>query len=161
MFLTELSCFSTSTRERIPVIIDRGKIVAIARDSFGKEVARHVLETTGEAVALKMEAENADWKSDGMDLQYIKVYAVDSEGRIVPTFKVEATFDISGEEKLIAVDNGDHSSNELFSGTQRTMYKGFAMAILRAKQTAGTVNFKVSVKGLKPAEKILQTIIPK
>ena len=134
-----------------------GKIVAIARDSSGKEVARHVLETTGEAVALKIVPENVDWKSDGMDLQYTKVYAVDTEGRVVPNFNAEVTFDISGEAKLIAVDNGDHSSDELFSGNHRKMYKGFAMAILRSKQKAGKVNVMVSVKGLKPAEKILTT----
>jgi beta-galactosidase len=138
-----------------------GKIVAIARNSSGKEVARHELETTGEAVALKIETENADWKADGMDLQYVKVYAVDKEGRVVPTFKGEATFEISGEAKLIAVDNGDHSSDELFSGTKRTMYRGFAMAILRAKQTPGKANVEVSVKGLKAAEKTLQTTLPK
>jgi beta-galactosidase len=132
-----------------------GNIIAIARNIAGKEIARHTIETTGAAVALKIVAENADWKSDGMDLQYVKVYAVDSEGRVVPTFNGEATFDISGEAKLIAVDNGDHSSDELFSGNRRKMFKGFAMAILRAKQTAGKVNVKISVNGLKTAEEVL------
>lgn len=134
-----------------------GKIVAIAKDISGKEVSRHVLETTGEAVALKIVTENADWKADGMDLQYIKIYAVDKEGRIVPTFKGEATFDISGEAKLIAVDNSDHSSEELFSGNKRTMFKGFAMAIVRSKQTAGNVTIKASAIGLKPAEVKIKT----
>jgi len=106
---------------------------------------------------LKMVTENANWRSDGMDLQYVKVYAVDSKDRVVPTFDGEATFDIAGEAKLIAVDNGDHSSDELFAGTKRKMYKGFAMAILRAKQTAGTVNVRVSVRGLNAAEIILNT----
>ena len=131
-----------------------GKIVAIAKNNSGKEIARHTLETTGEPVALKMVPENADWRSDGMDLQYIRVYAVDSEGRIVHTFNGEATFDISGEAKLIALDNGDHSTDELFSGDRRKMYRGFAMAILRAKQTAGKVNVRVSVNGLKAVEKV-------
>lgn len=134
-----------------------GKIVAIAKDVSGKEIARHVLETTGEAVALKIVTENADWKADGMDLQYIKIYAVDKEGRTVPTFKGEATFDISGEAKLIAVDNGDHSSEELFSGNKRTMFKGFAMAIARSKQTAGNVTIKASAVGLKSAENKIKT----
>lgn len=48
-----------------------GNIIAIARNN-GKEVARHMLETTGKAKALKIELENADWKADGMDLQYVK-----------------------------------------------------------------------------------------
>ncbi|WP_460550603.1 glycoside hydrolase family 2 TIM barrel-domain containing protein [Ferruginibacter profundus] len=134
-----------------------GKIIAIAKDGTGKEVARHMLETTGDAVAVKIVTENANWKADGINLQYIRVYAVDKEGRTVPTFKGDATFEISGEATLIAVDNGDHSSDELFSGTQRKMYKGFAMAILRAKQTAGKVKVTILVKGLKPAEKILST----
>ena len=43
-----------------------GNIIAIARNN-GKEVARHMLETTGKAKALKIELENADWKADGMD----------------------------------------------------------------------------------------------
>jgi beta-galactosidase len=133
-----------------------GNIVAIARNS-GKEVARHKLETTGKAVALRMEAENGNWKADGMDLQYVKVYAVDSKGRVVPTSDGEVTFDVSGAAKLFAVDNGNHSSDELFAGNKRQLHNGFAMAILRSDQTGGEVKIKASVKGLKSAEKKLAT----
>jgi beta-galactosidase len=42
--------------------------VAIARKN-GKEVARHQLETTGKAVALKMEAENNDFKAQRNGLE--------------------------------------------------------------------------------------------
>lgn len=90
-----------------------GNIIAIARNN-GKEVARHMLETTGKAKVLKMELENADWKADGMDLQYVKVYAVDSKGRVVPATEGEVTFEVSGEARLIAVDNGDHMTDEPF-----------------------------------------------
>lgn len=128
-----------------------GKITAIAKKG-GKEVARHELETTGKAVALKIETENANWKADGMDLQYVRVYAVDSKGNKVPTATGEITFEISGPAQLIAVDNGDHSSNDLFSGNRKQLYKGFAMAILRSVQKAGTVKLKVT-GGLKQVEK--------
>jgi beta-galactosidase len=145
-----------------------GKITAIARTG-GKEVARHELETTGKAVALKIEAENASWKANGMDLQYVKVYAVDSKGRVVPTAtESEVTFDVSTVEagralpsqpvaKLIAVDNGDHYSNELFGGSKRQLHNGFALAILRSSQTTGSVKIKASAAGLKSAEKVLKT----
>jgi len=131
-----------------------GKITAIARKG-GKIVAQQELETTGKAVKLVLEAENADWKADGMDLQYVKVYAVDSKGRKVPNATGELTFDVNGAASLIAVDNGDHSSDELFAGNKKGLYKGFAMAILRAAQTAGKVKLKVSAAGLKQAEIIL------
>jgi beta-galactosidase len=134
-----------------------GKIVAVARKD-GKEVARHQLETTGKATALHAEVENSDWKSGGMDLQYIRVYAVDSKGRKVPDYKGEVTFEISGESRLIAVDNGDHATNKIFSENNKIdLYNGFAMAILRSTQNAGETTMKVSVKGLKSVERKLIT----
>lgn len=135
-----------------------GKVIAIARNN-GKEVARHQLETTGKATALKMVIENPnDWKADGMDLQYVKVYAVDSKGRVVPTTEGEVTFEVSGEAKLIAVDNGDHYTDELFSGNTKKLHKGFVMAILRSNQTGGEVKIKASCKGLKS---VVKTVLSK
>jgi beta-galactosidase len=133
-----------------------GTITAIARNN-GKEVARHSLETTGKAIALKIETENTAWKADGMDLQYVKVVAVDSKGRIVPTAEGEVVFTVSGAAKLIAIDNGDHNIDQLFSGNTIKLHNGFAMAILRAQQAAGEVTINASVNGLKKAEQKLVT----
>lgn len=133
-----------------------GNVVAIARNG-GEEVARHTLETTGKATALKMEIENTDWKSGGMDLQYVRVYAVDSKGRVVPGYEGEVVFEISGSAKLIAVDNGDHSTDELFSGNQKALHKGFVMAVLRSNRMAGEVRITASSKGLKSANKKMKT----
>ncbi|MFV0606225.1 MAG: glycoside hydrolase family 2 TIM barrel-domain containing protein [Niabella sp.] len=132
-----------------------GKIVAIARTN-GKEVARHQLETTGKAVALKIETENNNWRANGMDLQYIKVYAVDSKGRHVFTAApADVVFEVSGAAKLLAVDNGDHFSDALFNSNSRKLYNGFAMAIVRSGQTPGKVTVKVTANGLKTAEKVI------
>lgn len=134
-----------------------GNIIAVARNN-GKEVARHRLETTGEATALKMVVENPeDWKADGMDLQYVKVYAVDNKGRVVPDTKDEVTFKVSGAARLIAVDNGDHFTDELFTGNTKKLHKGFIMAILRSDRSGGEVVITASSKGLKDAVKKLVT----
>ena len=106
---------------------------------------------------MKIDLENADWKADGMDLQYVKVYAVDSKGRVVPATEGEVTFEVSGEARLIAVDNGDHMTDELFSGNHKKLHQGFVMAILRSSQTSGNVKIKASLKGLKSAEKKMTT----
>ncbi|MDR3367378.1 MAG: DUF4982 domain-containing protein [Prevotellaceae bacterium] len=141
--------------EKVPY--SAGAVTAIARNA-GKEAARHTLETTGKAVALRMEVENpAGWRADGLDLQYVKVYAVDKKGRTTPATSGEVTFEVSGAARLIAVDNGDHSSDELFAGNKRTLHNGFAMAILRSSKTAGTAKIKATAAGLKSAEKTLTT----
>jgi len=134
----------------------KGKIKAIARNN-GKEVTSHELTTTGKAVGLKIVLENQNWKADGMDLQYAKVYAVDSKGQVVPTTTGEVTFDVSGSAKLIAVDNGNHIDDDLFNGNKRKLHNGFALAILRSSRSAGEVTLKASVNGLKSAVKKLNT----
>jgi len=132
-----------------------GTITALARTG-GKVVARHELQTTGKAVALKIEAENPAWKADGLDLQYVRVYAVDAKGNKVPTVGGELTFDVSGAASLIAVDNGNHWSDDLFAGNRKVLHNGFAMAILRAGQKAGTVKLEVTGPGLKRAGKTFE-----
>ncbi|SEN10208.1 beta-galactosidase [Duganella sp. CF517] len=128
-----------------------GTITALARTA-GKVVAQHQLETTGKAVALKIEVENPHWKADGLDLQYVRVYAVDAKGRKVPTTGGEVSFEVRGAARLIAVDNGNHWSDDLFAGNKKKLHNGFAMAILRAEQRAGTVRLSVTAPGLQGAQ---------
>lgn len=135
--------------ENIPY--EKGEIVAVARTN-GAEVIRHKLQTTGPAVALRLEVEKDEMKANGIDLQYVKVYAVDKKGRKAPTYKGEITFEVSGAAKLIAVDNGDHESNELFAGNKRMLHNGFAMAILRAEKDSGKVRIIANSDGLKTAK---------
>lgn len=138
------------------VTYEPGTILAIARKD-GKEYARHQLETAGKPVRLKMETENDNWKADGMDLQYVRVYAVDSKGRVVPTTEGSVFFDIEGDGRLIAVDNGDHSSNELFDGDTKSLYEGFAMAIIRSGRKPWKVKITAKCDGLKQASKVIMT----
>lgn len=53
-----------------------GVLLAVARKN-GKVVARHQIETTGEAVALKLVPDIETWHADGKDLMYVRIYAVD------------------------------------------------------------------------------------
>lgn len=125
-----------------------GEVVAIARTG-GKEVARHKIESTGKAVALKMEADNLNWKGDGYDLQHINLYAIDAKGRRVMDAGHLVKYKVTGDARLIAVDSGDLSSEELHVVTQRRLYQGAAMAILRAGKKGGEVTIEVHADGLK------------
>ncbi len=140
-----------------------GKLIAIARTG-GKEVARDMVETTGKAVALKVVIEGNSpvttfntktdtWKADGMSLQYLKVYAVDSKGRVVRNATNEVSIKVSGEASLVAMDNGDHYTSDLFGGVStKTMQTGFMQVILRSTQRAGKVTVEVTSPTLKGAK---------
>ncbi len=138
------------------VAYEPGTLTAVAYKG-GREVARHQIETTGKAVALKAVVENSEWKGDGMDLQYIRVYAVDKKGRHVPLLDNEVTFSVTGEATLLATDNGDHYTNELPLVNPKRMQNGFVMAILRSMRQPGAVTVTITSPSLKGAKLKLQT----
>lgn len=118
----------------------------------GQPVARHRLETTGQAVALRLTPDNNEWKADGMDLQHVRVTAVDSKGRRVHGFDGQVQFNVGGQARLVAVGNGDMSSDDLNVCGHIHLYDGSALAVLRAGKHAEKVTFAASCKGLKEAK---------
>ena len=135
-----------------------GKLVAIARNN-GREVARHQIETTSEAVRLKAETDNAAWRADGTDLQHVQVVAVDRKGRRVQTAAGEVTFAVEGPADIVGVVNGDINSNEMLVGCRRSLYNGTCTVILRSKAGAkGQVVLTASAPGMKPVKTKLHTL---
>ena len=156
-----------------------GTLEAVAYKD-GKAVARHKVETTGEAVKLSAVADRplpntrrpsptthhpspithhpSPWKADGMDLLHVKVTALDKKGRQVRTAQQEVTFSVSGEAEIVGVINGDITSHEMTVGTKRSLYNGTCTVILRATRQAGPVTLSATVQGMKPATLKLQTV---
>ena len=92
-----------------------GTLVAVAKKN-GKVVARHQIETTGEAVALKLVPDVETWHADGKDLMHVRIYAVDKKGRRVLNMKDAKAFDkltftVKGDANIVAVDNGNIASD--------------------------------------------------
>ncbi len=132
-----------------------GTLLAVARKN-GKVVARHQIETTGEAVALKMVPDAETWHADGLDLMHVRVYAVDKKGRRVMDLKdknafSKLTFTVKGDADIVAVDNGNINSDELHVGkkqlnktAERALYQGSALVILRAGTQPSKVELTVA-----------------
>ena len=127
-----------------------GSLEAVGYNA-GREIARHRIETAGKAVALRVEAETPDsWEADGMDLQYLKVYAVDRKGRRVPDFSENVTVSVEGAASLLTLDDGDHYTELLSYGVDtKAMRGGFLQVILRSKREPGTVTVNLSSPSLK------------
>ena len=141
------------------VAYEQGTIVAIAKNS-GKEVARHALETTGEAVSLKAEPDRAagEWKADGTDLLHVRLSAVDKKGRQVYEADGNVEFAVEGPAEIVGVINGDMTSNELSVGKSRHLFNGTCTVILRSSKETGKVKLTATSEGLKKAtmEYVLQ-----
>ncbi len=145
-----------------------GTLVAVARKN-GKVVARHQIETTGEAVALKLVPDIETWHADGKDLMHVRIYAVDKKGRRVLNVKDAKAFDkltftVKGDANIVAVDNGNIASDELHIGKtqleksiQRHLFQGSALVILRAGDKPGKIELSVAGEKMKAKKLVLNT----
>ena len=135
---------------------ESGYIEAVAYKD-GKVIARHRIETTGTAVKLKLMPDAEQWKADGLDLQHIRIWAVDSKGRKVYNANQELTFIVDGDAQIVGVDNGDITSEELTVGNKRRLFNGSAFVILRAGEKPSNITLQVSATGYKTVKAKLQT----
>ena len=145
-----------------------GALLAVARKN-GKVVARHQVETTGEAVALKLVPDMETWHADGKDLMHVRIYAVDKKGRRVLNVKDakafdKLTFQVKGDANIVAVDNGNITSDELHIGKtqlektiQRHLFQGSALVILRAGDKPGKIELSVAGEKMKAKKLVLNT----
>ena len=145
-----------------------GTLVAVAKKN-GRVVARHQIETTGEAVALKLVPDVETWHADGKDLMHVRIYAVDKKGRRVLNVKDAKAFDkltfaVKGDANIVAVDNGNIASDELHIGKtqlektiQRNLFQGSALVILRAGDKPGKIELSVAGEKMKARKLVLNT----
>lgn len=145
-----------------------GTLVAVAKKN-GKVVDRHQIETTGEAVALKLVPDVETWHADGKDLMHVRIYAVDKKGRRVLNMKDAKAFDkltftVKGDANIVAVDNGNIASDELHIGKtqlektiQRNLFQGSALVILRAGNKPGKIELSVAGEKMKAKKLVLNT----
>lgn len=145
-----------------------GTLVAVAKKN-GRVVARHQIETTGEAVALKLVPDMETWHADGKDLMHVRIYAVDKKGRRVLNVKDakafdKLTFQVKGDANIVAVDNGNIASDELHIGKtqleksiQRNLFQGSALVILRAGDKPGKIELSVAGEKMKAKKLVLNT----
>jgi beta-galactosidase len=108
-----------------------GTLEAVARTD-GKEVARTKVETTGEAVALKLVPDRSTLAGDGLDAMPVTVQAVDEKGRVVPGAAPVVTFKLEGPAKLLGLGNGDPNCHEPEQTSSHSLFHGLGQAIIQS-----------------------------
>ncbi len=134
----------------------KGRLEAVAYKN-GKAVARHALETTGKPVKIIAEPDNTNWQADGIDLQHVRLTAVDSKGRRCLSYDDELTFSIEGDASIIAVTNGDIATDEIATQQHVRLWQGQAVVILRSGRQPSKVTLTTKPKTFKDIITKLET----
>ena len=138
------------------IVYKSGKLEAVAYKG-GKPVARHALETTGKPVKIVAEPDNTEWQADGMDLQHVRLTAVDSKGRRCLSYDDELAFTVSGDASIVAVTNGDIATDEIATQQHVRLWQGQAMVILRSGRQPSKVTLTTKPQTFKDIITKLET----
>ena len=113
----------------------------------GKVVMAEKRETTGPTVAIRLTADRTEINADGEDIAILKVEALDSQGRSVPTAGNLIRFKVSGEGALIGVGNGDPNCQESDKGPTRSLFSGLAQVIVQSTKRPGEIHIEAIKEG--------------
>ena len=122
----------------------------------GKRWAEEIVQTTGPAARLNLQADRSAIQADGQDLSFVTVTIADQAGRLVPRSRNRVAFELTGPGEIVAVDNGDATSFEPFQAKERAAYNGLCLVIVRSTGQSGTMILKARSPGLESAEVKLQ-----
>jgi len=131
------------------VVYQPGELKVIAYKN-GVKWAEDVMRTTDKASQLSATADRAAVHADGTDLIFITVRIEDKNKLLVPKTINQLSFSIEGPGRIIATDNGDATSHELFQAKTKKAYNGMCLVIVAAEKGAkGSFTVKAESKGLK------------
>jgi beta-galactosidase len=133
------------------VIYQPGELKVIAYKK-GVKWAEDVVRTTEKASQLSATADRPVIHSNGTDLIFITVRIEDKNKLMVPRSNNQLNFSIEGPGRIVATDNGDAASHELFQAKSKKAYNGLCLVIVAAEKGAtGSFTVKAEAKGLKAA----------
>jgi len=76
---------------------------------------------------------------------------VDAEGTRIPDSETRVHFAVAGPAAFVAVDNGNLNDHDPYRASERKLYYGNAVALLRATASAGKVTVTASADGVAAA----------
>lgn len=155
LYLNEKSLGAKSKKDgdyhvfwRIP--FEAGTLKAVSRKA-GKIVATNEIKTSGTPYKIVLIPDKQTINANGEDLDFVTVKVVDKDGVLAPDATNLINFEVSGNGKLEAVDNGNPTSLESFKASSRKAFYGLCLAIIRPSGSKGEIKIKASSPGLESA----------
>jgi beta-galactosidase len=128
-----------------------GELKAIGILPSGEKIESSV-STAEKPTKLEVIADRNEISADGEDLSFITVNVLDEKGVIVPYAENLITCEISGNARIVGVDNGNQVSHEPFIANYRKAFNGKCLFVVKSGDQKGTVKMKFQSEGMDAAE---------
>ena len=129
------------------VTYEPGELKAVAYKE-GVRIGEAMVRTAGEPDRIRLTADRSTIRSDGHDLSYILVEALDKTGNTCPLADHEVDLALEGPGRIAGVGNGNPQSFEPFQSHHVRLFYGKAMIIIGSGIKKGTIRLKASSKNL-------------
>lgn len=125
-----------------------GVLKAIAYDEDGNVIATDIRRSFGDASKIHLKADKHIMNNDGQDLIFVEINMKDKQGNIVENANNRVNVKVSGEGRLLGLDNGDSTDYDQYKGRSRRLFNGKLMAIIGSTFESGKIQLEVSSKGM-------------
>lgn len=132
-----------------------GTLKAVGTTAEGQQIA-HEVTTAGKSSQIELMADKLVMKADKQDLIYVETFLKDKYGNNVPFANNEIEFTLTGPAKIVAIGNGDQTSNASFKGRTIEAYQGKCLAIIQSEDRVGEIVLTASAEGIASSSITLQ-----
>ncbi|MGA9407575.1 MAG: beta-galactosidase GalB [Bacteroidota bacterium] len=133
-----------------------GVLKAIGRTD-GKEILTREIKTAGAPAKIVLEADRKVIAADGTDLSFVTVKILDEAGTVVPDADNLVRFTISGEGRIVGVDNGLQTSHESFKAHEHKAFNGLCLSVIQSTEKAGSITLEANADGMKGASVVIES----
>jgi beta-galactosidase len=124
-----------------------GTLKAVGRTAR-KHILTRVIRTAGAPATIDLHADRSVIAADGKDLCFVTVKVLDKEGTPVPQASNLIRFEISGDGKIVGVDNGLQTSDESFKAMHRKAFHGMCLVVVQAGEKPSHIVVKAASEGV-------------
>ncbi len=120
-----------------------GEIRAAGYDRNGQIICSDIKYTPGNTSGLTLTCEDAYLLSDGWDLAFATVKAVDREGHEVENARDRVEITVTGGGRLVGTDNGDSTDPDGYKDNCRRLFSGKLLIIIASNGKKENVRISV------------------
>lgn len=145
-------------RAKYSVPFEKGTLAAKAFDKNGILIKEQSLTTPGDPAAVviatqaELSAPDNIPVADGRSLVFAEISVADSAGIPVGNARSRIKVEVSGEGRLVGLDNGDSTDYDSFKGDSKRLFSGKLLAMIMTTDKAGEVVVRAHSEGLASAE---------
>ena len=132
-----------------------GTLKAVGYGTSGQEIMADVQITPGNTDRLLAEAEDMTLLSDGYDITFVSISAVDASGNPVGNARDRVHVTVTGGGCLLGTDNGDSTDTDGYKSCNRRLFNGKLLLIIGSTGAPDDAVVRLESPGLPETELVI------